>query len=98
VFVLGHARGYVLVWPEGKDQMLRFEGQEGDDSDDSLYDILTGRKEVPVLGENEEVGDEGMGVEWEEEEEEEEMRLEDTFRGRGRGRSVLGESGLDEMF
>lgn len=47
--IAGHQQGYVLVWPDGKDQILRFEGQEGDESDDSLYDILTGRTPVPPL-------------------------------------------------
>jgi hypothetical protein len=50
VFSIGHQQGYVLVWPEGKDQILRFEREEGgDESDDSLYDILTGRTPVPPL-------------------------------------------------
>jgi WD40 repeat protein len=46
----GHSQGYTIVWPEGKDQILRFENDDnGEESDDSLYDILTGRKPVPTL-------------------------------------------------
>lgn len=47
----GHAQGYILLWPEGKDTILRFENPdaEGEESDDSLYDILTGRTPVPRL-------------------------------------------------
>lgn len=108
---VGHQQGYIFVWPEGKDQILRFEGQEGDESDDSLYDILTGRTPVPPLrdsqlrmsGGSEEgagyEGDEGVqsvrGLDSTE-------SFEDTFRerrdARSRGRSVFDESGLDEMF
>ena len=47
----GHIQGYTIVWPEGKDQILRFENPDadGEDSDDSLYEILTGRKPIPQL-------------------------------------------------
>jgi WD40 repeat protein len=53
-FTFGHNQGYTIVWPEGKDQILRFENPdaEGEDSDDSLYEILTGRKPVPQLRES----------------------------------------------
>ncbi|KAF2683778.1 WD40 repeat-like protein [Lentithecium fluviatile CBS 122367] len=109
---LGHQQGYILVWPEGKDQILRFEREEGaEESDDSLYDILTGRTPVPPLHRNDggsefeevvEMGIEGEG------DGESMGSIEDTFRGkrgvtagtvrRERGRSMLDESGLDEMF
>ncbi|CAI6336619.1 unnamed protein product [Periconia digitata] len=116
--LLAHSTAYIIVWPHGKDQILRFEKEDGaDDSDDSLYEILTGRKGggglLPLVDDD---GDDGE-VDWEEavgsggEDEEDEvdggMGFEDTFRGKGgagayayggRGRSVLGESGLDEMF
>jgi WD40 repeat protein len=109
--VVGHQQGYILVWPEGKDQILRFEGQDEDESDDSLYDILTGRTPVPPLRDSarrrshgSEYGGEyvdGIGAQ--------SMQgldstgsFEDTFRerrdARSRGRSVFDESGLDEMF
>ncbi|KAF2469850.1 uncharacterized protein BDR25DRAFT_288278 [Lindgomyces ingoldianus] len=48
-FVFGHQQAYTLIWPEGKDQILRFEGEDGEESEDSLYDILTGRTPVPKL-------------------------------------------------
>lgn len=113
-FTLSHQQGYVLVWPEGKDQILRFEGQEGDESDDSLYDILTGRTPIPLLGRtgrSSRRSERSAGSEREEEEEEygddvpamdSTQNFEDTFRHKrganDRGRSVLDESGLDEMF
>lgn len=97
LFTLGHQQGYVLVWPEGKDQILRFEHDDDVEEEDSLYDILTGRTPVPRIRDHED-----MDVE--EEDDGEEM-LDDTFRekrGRAnsevRGRGVLDESGMDEMF
>lgn len=48
-FLFGHQQGYILVWPEGRDRILRFESEDGDQSDDSLYDILTGRTPIPRL-------------------------------------------------
>ncbi|KAF1995624.1 WD40 repeat-like protein [Amniculicola lignicola CBS 123094] len=48
-FLFGHQQGYIVVWPEGKDQILRFENEDGEESDDSLYDILTGKTPVPRL-------------------------------------------------
>jgi hypothetical protein len=99
VLSLAHQQGYVFVWPDGKDQILRFEGA-GEESDDSLYDILTGRTPVPRLRDAEnglDVDDEG--------EEGDSVRLDDTFREkRGRGaekegrRGGLDDRGLDEMF
>ncbi|KAF2010998.1 TolB, C-terminal domain-containing protein [Aaosphaeria arxii CBS 175.79] len=105
--VLGHQQGCILLWPDGKDQILRFESVEGDDSDDSLYDILTGRTPIPPLHqsarEDDDMDDEnGDSAE----------NLEDTFRDKrlpvgsgGRGqeyeveqKSIFYESGMDEMF
>lgn len=109
--MVGHQQGYILVWPEGKDQILRFEEPEGDESDDSLYDILTGRTPVPPLRDSarrrsygsadgvENVDDTGaehvQGLD-------STISFDDTFREKrdamSRGRSVFDESGLDEMF
>lgn len=108
-FALGHQQGYILVWPEGKDQILRFEGQEGDDSDDSLYDILTGRTPIPPVhgsgSQGSDMSEDAMEVAHEADDQEESTgSFEDTFREkrkgttRERGRSVFDESGLDEMF
>ncbi|KAJ4288557.1 hypothetical protein N0V90_011794 [Kalmusia sp. IMI 367209] len=110
--MLGHQQGYVLVWPEGKDQILRFEDQEGDESDDSLYGILTGRTPIPPLHKSSR-DSEGSAGEIELVDAGEDVEtvykldstgsFEDTFRERrggtrSRGRSVFEESGLDEMF
>jgi WD40 repeat protein len=48
-FLFGHQQGYEVVWPQGKDQILRFDDGDAEQSDDSLYDILTGRTPVPKL-------------------------------------------------
>ncbi|KAJ4360261.1 uncharacterized protein N0V89_000821 [Didymosphaeria variabile] len=112
--VVGHQQGYIFVWPEGKDQVLRFEGQEGDESDDSLYDILTGRTPVPPLRDSvkrrsrgsKDSGEDVDDIRVETVQGLDSMgNFEDTFRekrgarSRGsRGRSRLDESGLDEMF
>ncbi|KAF2124700.1 TolB, C-terminal domain-containing protein [Dothidotthia symphoricarpi CBS 119687] len=94
VFALAHQQGYVLVWPDGKDQILRFEREdEAEQSDDSLYEILTGRTPVPRFRGSQDI---------EREDVEESIAFEDTFRGKGvpdgRGESCFDESGLDEMF
>lgn len=107
VFTLGHQQAYIVVWPEGKDQILRFEREdEGGESDDSLYDILTGRTPVPRIRENIRRAEEGE----EEMEMEDGEGLDDTFREKrknGVGSSGgaggmrgggLDDSGLDEMF
>ncbi|KAF2641967.1 hypothetical protein P280DRAFT_289531 [Massarina eburnea CBS 473.64] len=114
--VFGHQHSYILVWPEGKDQILRFEDQEGEDSDDSLYNILTGRTPVPPLhGGRRSVGSIDSGLEDLDDDRDEAAMYEESMAGgfedtfmekmRGgsmgvdrRGRSVLNESGLDEMF
>jgi WD40 repeat protein len=89
--VFGHQQAHVLVWPEGKDKILRFERDDEDkqdDSDDSLFDILTGRTPIPELsggsrdagrsdGEEEGMDEDGFGdsvgtV----------QGLDDTFRGK----------------
>ncbi|KAH7406779.1 hypothetical protein DE146DRAFT_753331 [Phaeosphaeria sp. MPI-PUGE-AT-0046c] len=97
VFTLGHQQGYVLVWPEGKDQILRFEHGDVEEEEDSLYDILTGRTPVPRIRDD-------VNMDMEVEDDAEDM-LDDTFRekrGRAnseaRGQGALDESGMDEMF
>jgi WD40 repeat protein len=47
-FLFGHQQGYTIIWPEGRDRILRL-NEDGDESDDSLYDILTGRTPIPRL-------------------------------------------------
>lgn len=100
VFALAHPHSYVLVWPNGKDQILRFEKEDDEDqSDDSLYEILTGRTPLPRFrGSKDSNTDLDVGAD----ESSGSIRLDDTFRGRGvpdgRGESCFDESGLDEMF
>jgi WD40 repeat protein len=108
-FTLAHQTGYTYTWPFGKDVVLRFDTPDGSEaSDDSLYDILTGRTPVPRLPDSDGPDmDDSLLAEQQlvTEGEEYKMSFEDTFRGkmseeteRRRGRSVLDESGLDEMF
>ncbi|KAF2843548.1 WD40 repeat-like protein [Patellaria atrata CBS 101060] len=74
-------RSYMLVWPEGREVMqvpksLKTPDKE-DESEDSLYDILTGRTPLPVLVEE-------TALRKYEDEDEDEQGLEDTFRGKGK--------------
>ncbi|KAF2026215.1 hypothetical protein EK21DRAFT_74619, partial [Setomelanomma holmii] len=95
VLSLAHQQGYVFVWPDGKDQILRFEGAE-EESEDSLYDILTGRTPVPRL-KSVDLEEDGGG-------EGDSAGLDDTFREKkrvnGPSEGTRGELdiGLDEMF
>jgi hypothetical protein len=109
--MLAHQASYAFMWPYGKDAILRFDTPDGSEvSDDSLYDILTGRTPVPRLPDSDDPAlDDSLLAEQQlvNEEEGYRMSFEDTFREkmketdisrRRRGRSVLDESGLDEMF
>jgi hypothetical protein len=92
-FTFGDSGNFIVVWPDGKDVIVRFEAEDGsqvDESDDSLFEILTGRKspskrmvdstEVLVS----DVDDEGTEL------------MDDTFMGRGK---LIGtRSAMDEMF
>ncbi|KAJ4373208.1 hypothetical protein N0V83_003501 [Neocucurbitaria cava] len=110
-FSLAHQQCCILVWPHGKDQMLRFDQNDddgGEQSDDSLYDILTGRTPVPRLRD---VGDGNDGGDEVEGDMDTEMEvdgygdsvggLDDTFRekrgrGGGAGAGERGQSVFDE--
>ncbi|PSN74189.1 WD40 repeat-like protein [Corynespora cassiicola Philippines] len=59
ILSVSHQQAYMLAWPEGKDQILRFEHEDGEESDDSLYDILTGRTPVPRLHDSRGLDDSG---------------------------------------
>ncbi|KAF2624836.1 hypothetical protein BU25DRAFT_441648 [Macroventuria anomochaeta] len=109
VFTLAHQAGYIFSWPYGKDAILRFDTPDGSEaSEDSLYDILTGRTPVPRLPDSDDPAlDDSLLAEQQlvSEEEGYRMSFEDTFRGKmrediaqRRGGSMLDESGLDEMF
>lgn len=110
VFTLGHQQGYLLVWPNGKDQILRFEREDEEQSDDSLFEILTGR--TPIPRQKDSVNDD---MEIEVDEDGDSIGLDDTFRekrakmgatnnlssalkARVQSTNGLGDSGIDEMF
>jgi hypothetical protein len=79
------------VWPEGKDKILRFERDDEDeqgDSDDSLFDILTGRTPIPELSVSR--------IEAEADEDMEGEQVEED--GLGYGDSVGTVQGLDDTF
>lgn len=69
------SHGCVLAWPEGKDPILRFESPNGtDESNDSLYEILTGKRAIPTFDEDSmmmDADDDDTGD------------VDDTFMGRG---------------
>jgi hypothetical protein len=96
--LFGHAQGYLILWPAGRDSIVRFERDRNErestptgngDSDDSLYDILTGRTPVPRL--------EDSMRNYEDDDDDDTGGLEDTFREKKR-RGGMDDSGLDEMF
>lgn len=75
-------RGFVTVWPDGKDAMLKFSHSDSrpetpgsaDGSEDSLYNILTGRTPLPALED---------ATRYEDYEDSGEITmLEDTFHGK----------------
>jgi hypothetical protein len=75
--LLGDAHTFVVVWPKGKDQILRFEQSERegeDEEDDSLFDILTGKTPIKELDRTELLVSDVL--------EEETEVLDDTFMGR----------------
>ncbi|OAL56406.1 hypothetical protein IQ07DRAFT_617044 [Pyrenochaeta sp. DS3sAY3a] len=91
LLAVANQHAHVLVWPDGKDQILRFEREDGgDESDDSLYEILTGRKAVVSAAEMEA----GFGYTGEEEEGGNE-RGEEGGDGDG-DESMLGAGDVDE--
>jgi WD40 repeat protein len=111
VLTLGHQQGYVVVWPNGKDQILRFEHEDEELEEDSLYDILTGRTPIPRLKDSASDESEVNVRKMEEEQYGDSVAtisgLDDTFREqRERVNSSavkaqlggLDESGMDEMF
>lgn len=95
-FLFGHQQTYIIVWPDGKDQILRFEREDEEQSDDSLYEILTGRtprfQNADFAARESGAGSVGG--------------LDDTFREKRKARGDGGEksqrafeeSGMDEMF
>jgi hypothetical protein len=47
--LVGDAHNSVVVWPDGKDQHLFEQDEEGDESIDSLYEALTGRSPTKMM-------------------------------------------------
>jgi hypothetical protein len=41
--IFGDSGNFILAWPDGKDAILRLEDDDDDESEDSLFEILTGR-------------------------------------------------------
>jgi WD40 repeat protein len=75
--VFGDMQNFVLAWPDGRDQILRFEQSEheaGEEEDDSLFDILTGKTPVRELDRTEMLVSDVL--------EEETEVMDDTFMGR----------------
>jgi hypothetical protein len=68
---------FLLAWPEGKDQILRFEqsehGQVEEDEEDSLFDILTGKTPLEPLDNTEMLVSDVL---------DETTVMDDTFRGK----------------
>jgi hypothetical protein len=86
--LFGDMHSFLLAWPEGKEQILRFEQSENqhteDEEEDSLFDILTGKTPVkPLLGDDEEMGFEADSTEMlvSDVMDETTVVMEDTFRG-----------------
>lgn len=88
----GDQAGWVVVWPEGREPVLEFErrGREGDggeeeESEDSLFEALTGRKRgANGAAASGELGEATMALAAEGESEDSGV-LDDTFHGRGGG-------------
>ncbi|KAF2431621.1 tricorn protease N-terminal domain-containing protein [Tothia fuscella] len=79
--LLGDTQSFVLVWPEGRDQILKFENNEHGgaeaeaEEEDSLFDILTGKTPIKELDRTELLVSDVL--------EEDTEVLDDTFVGRG---------------
>lgn len=87
--LFGDNQSHCLVWPNGRDAILRFEHSDdselAEENDDSLFDILSGRKPAPVLQSTQMLDFD------------ESTRLEDTFRSR-KQQPVQFEESMDESF
>ncbi|KIW04951.1 uncharacterized protein PV09_04116 [Verruconis gallopava] len=73
----GDSGSFLVAWPDGKDVILRFDDDSHDESDDSLFEILTGRSPTKTKVDNTE-----LLISHTLEEPSEVM--DDTFMGRGR--------------
>jgi hypothetical protein len=75
--ILSDLHSFVLAWPEGKDQILRFEqseqGQAEEDEDDSLFEILTGKTPAEPVDNTEMLVSDVL---------DETTVMDDTFRGK----------------
>ncbi|KAF2396302.1 WD40 repeat-like protein [Trichodelitschia bisporula] len=83
--VVGDGVGGCVVWPEGREVVVDFppvEGEEGESSDDSLYEILTGRQSPRRRAAGD--GDDGRTEALLLEVEDDTGVVEDTFVGKAR--------------
>ncbi|KAK5296616.1 hypothetical protein LTR16_000559 [Cryomyces antarcticus] len=88
VLLVGNVRNWLLIYPDGKEPVLSFDRSHngdgadqqdiGDESEDSLFNILTGRTPLPVIDRN----DRNVGSQ--EEFDDSSERLDDTFREKKR--------------
>ena len=71
---LGDSHSCVIIWPDGRDVILRFDSPNGaDEPEDSLYEILTGKKPVLAATERTMVLDD---------DDEDTATIDDTFMGK----------------
>ena len=78
----GDSGNFLIAWPEGKDVVVRFEGEDGgEESEDSLFEVLTGRKSPAkrsaMMVDSTEVLVSDLGDEMT-------VEVDDTFMGRGK--------------
>jgi hypothetical protein len=108
--LFAHAQSSILVWPQGKDQILRFEHEDQEESDDSLFEILTGKTARFADMRSEERGSGGgekMDIDVDEDGVErdggyrgyaEEDSVDEVNRGYGDSVDTIGGGGLDDTF
>ena len=82
VLKFGDSGNSLVAWPEGKDVIVRFEGEDdGEESEDSLFEVLTGRKSPAkrsaMMVDSTEVLFSDLG-------DESTVEVDDTFMGRGK--------------
>jgi WD40 repeat protein len=110
--LLTHQQSYLVVWPQGKDQILRFEHEDQDEeSDDSLFEILTGKTnrfkssaEMDVDGQRKVSGGDGVVMDIDDDG----VERDEGYYNRGYGDredeafrgsvDTVGEGGLEDTF
>jgi hypothetical protein len=110
--LVAHQQACLVLWPEGKDQILRFEHEDQDEeSDDSLFEILTGKTnrfkssaEMDVDGQRKVSGGNGMMMDIDDDG----VERDEGYYDRGYGNrgdeafggsvDTVGEGGLEDTF